>query len=110
MATEQRDKRQTKPAAAAAAAHAPWLPHPHEPADQLSIQRLAAGTANPLEQKQALKWIMSCAGYLDEPYRPGGEDGRRETDFALGKAHVGRQIAKMLNVTFRRSDNDREQP
>jgi hypothetical protein len=54
---------------------------------------------------------MRCTGYTDEPYRPGGEDGRRETDFALGKANVGRQIAKLLNLDMSRvRGSDGEQP
>lgn len=63
----------------------------------LSLQRVRAGTAQPHEQKRALDWILLCTGLTDEPYRP-GEEGRRDTDFALGKAHVGRQIAKLLNM------------
>lgn len=80
------------------------MPTPFEAADQLSLQRLAAGEANPIEQKRALAWIMKCSGYLDEPFRPGGEDGRRDTDYALGRAYVGRQIAKLLNVKYRKPD------
>lgn len=54
---------------------------------------------------------MKATGYLDEPYRPGDEAGRRDTDFALGKAHVGRQIAKLLNLDLARvRGGDSEQP
>lgn len=114
MATEQNDKpprRTHRAPAAAAAEHAPWRPVDWDPADALSVQRVAAGTAAPHEQIRAFKWIMFCTGYIDEPYRPGGEDGRRETDFALGKANVGRQIAKLLhmNLAALRGGEDREQ-
>lgn len=103
MANEQQDRpRPRKAPAAAAAEHAPWMPTPFEPGDQLAIQRLAAGEANPIEQKRALAWIMKCTDYLGEPFRPGGDDGRRNTDYALGRAYVGRQIAKLLNVKYRK--------
>jgi hypothetical protein len=35
-----------------------------------------------------------------KPIRPGGEDGRRDTDYALGKASVGRQIMKLARVNL----------
>ena len=38
-----------------------------------------------------------CATY-DMSYRPGGEEGRRDTDFAEGKRSVGNQIVKLLKV------------
>ena len=105
MASEQRDEKQ-RPArpvrspARAAAEHAPYLPTPYENADALSLQRLAAGVASEIEQKRALAWVMRCSGYLDEPYRPGSDD--RDTNFALGKANIGRQIAKLLNLDLGR--------
>lgn len=85
---------------AVAAEHAPWLPTEWEAADALSMQRLAMGTANSIEQKRAIKWILTCCGVLDEAYRPGGEDGRRDTDYALGKASVGRQVMKLARVNL----------
>lgn len=85
-----------------AAENAPWLPTPWDPADALSIQRLAQGQANATEQKKAFEWILRATGINDEPYRPGGEDGRRETDYALGKAHVGREIVKMVKINLAR--------
>lgn len=102
MAEKEQPKVVRKSPAAAAAEHAPWKPTSWEPADALSLKRLAAGTASPVEQQRALKWILTCTGVHDEPYRPGGEDGRRETDFALGKACVGRQIAKLVNIDLAR--------
>lgn len=112
MATEQSDKPTLrKSPAAAAAAHAPYIPTPWENADVLSLQRLQTGNASPVEQQRAMKWIIKCTGYLDEPYRPGDEAGRRDTDFALGKAHVGRQIAKLLNLDLSRvRGGNSEQP
>lgn len=94
--TEQGTRRRSP--TAAAAAHAPYLPTQWENADALSLQRLQTGSAQPHEQKRALAWILKVTGITDEAYRPGDENGRRDTDFALGKANVGRQIAKLLNL------------
>lgn len=98
MATEQHDKRPRKAAVVAAEEHAPWKPTPWENADALSVQRWSRGEANAIEQQRAFRWVLRATSYLDEPFRPGGEDGRRNTDFALGKAHVGREIAKLINI------------
>lgn len=99
--TEQTEQpRRKRSPAAVAAEHAPWLPTQWDPADALSMQRLAAGTANQVEQKRAMKWILTACGLNDMPYRPGGEDGRRETDFALGKLSVGQQILKLARVNL----------
>lgn len=113
MATEQSDKpnRRKRPPAEVMAEHAPYMPIKWENADALSLQRIRAGAASPVEQQRAIEWILRCTGLFDEPYRPGHEAGRRDTDFALGKAHVGRQIAKLLNVDLSRiKGGDREQP
>lgn len=111
MAGEQGQRPRRKSPAEAAAAHAPFIPVHWENADVLSLQRLQGGAASPVEQRRALEWIMKATGYLDEPYRPGDEGGRRDTDFALGKAHVGRQIAKLLNLDLARlRGGDSEQP
>jgi len=65
------------------------------------MQALAKGTASAHQQRVALDWIMyRASNYLDEPYRPGGDEGSRDTVFALGRAFVGRQIAKLLNVNL----------
>lgn len=110
MASEQ-DKPRRKSPAAAAAAHAPYIPTPWENADALSMKKLREGAASPVEQRRALDWILRCTGLTDEAYRPGDEAGRRDTDFALGKANVGRQIAKLLNLDLARvRGGDSEQP
>ena len=111
MTTEQGQRPRRRSPAAAAAAHAPFVPIPWENADALSLQRLQSGAASAVEQKRALAWILKCTGLTDEPYRPGDEGGRRDTDFALGKAHVGRQIAKLLNLDLSRvRGGNSEQP
>lgn len=108
MATgEQRDEQKVppKPAkktpAAAAREHAPYIPPPYTPAEATAMQALAKGVANAHQQRMALDWIMfKASNYLDEPFRPGGHDGERDTNFALGRAFVGRQVAKLLNINL----------
>lgn len=73
-------------------------PAPYDDTDIRAVQALAAGVANDGQQKQALDWIIKrAANTYDLAYRP-GEEGRRETDFALGRAFVGQQIVKMLKL------------
>lgn len=83
--------------------HAPWKPAPYELVHATALQALARGEATPEQQRLALDWILYGASALrDEPYRPGGLDGDRDTVFALGKANVGRQIAKLMTLDIAR--------
>jgi hypothetical protein len=77
--------------------HSPLLPAPYTAAESYAIRMLAQGEATPAQQRLALDWMIHklCRTY-DEPFRPGA-DGARETDYALGKAHVGRQLVKHAN-------------
>lgn len=76
-----------------------------------AFKAMARGDARDSQQKLVLDWIINqaCKTY-DLPYRP-GEDGKRDTDFACGKAFVGQQIVKMLNFDVRKltgeEDHDR---
>jgi hypothetical protein len=110
--SEQHDEKKATPRAprkpphAAAAEHAPYRPPEYEPKHQGALQALANGTASAHQQRLALDWIVHKAcGTYDEPYRPGGEDGSRDTTFALGRAFAGRQIVKLIN-TKTRGGND----
>lgn len=77
----------------------PYLPAPYDKKVVWSLQALARGEADEHAQKRALKWIIEeCAKTYDLSYRPGGEDGRRDTDFAEGRRFVGMQIVKMLKL------------
>lgn len=79
---------------------APWYPPDSEIADVTAMQALANGTANPEQQLRALRWIIEVASGRDEmSYRPGGEDGRRDTDFAEGRRFVGNQVVKLLKLS-----------
>ncbi len=78
---------------------APWLPAPYELADVNAVQAVIAGTANPDQQRRAMRWVIEhAAATYDMAFRPGGEDGRRDTDFALGRAYVGQQIVKLSKL------------
>ncbi len=60
-----------------------------------SIRALFEGAATGDQQKMALEWIIFRAcGTGEDPFVP-GDDGRRSTDFNLGRQFVGRQIARL---------------
>ena len=81
------------------APRAPWTPVPYTIADVAAIQALNRGTASPEQQMRALAFIINiAAGTYDEPFYNLNEEGRRDTDFALGKAFVGRQLVKLTKI------------
>ncbi len=75
----------------------PWKPHHWEPEDAYALRALQLGTATANQQQRALKWILECAGTYDQAYRPASS---RDTDFACGMQHVGKQIVKLLNISI----------
>ena len=91
-------KRQTR---ASIQQNAPWLPCSWDIADVAAIQALQRGDASADQQRRALAWIINsaCATY-DLSYRPGGQDGDRDTAFALGRAFVGQQIVKVMKLAL----------
>jgi len=76
----------------------PLHPIEYTKAEILAIQSLQTGTANEGQQQLALAFIITkvCKTH-DQPYRP-GPDGQRETDLAIGKAHVGKQIVRFTKL------------
>ena len=93
MATARKSERQ------AIADHAPWKPAPFDVADAAALQALQRGSASMEQQKRALDWIIRQAcGTYDFAFRPGGPEGERDTNVALGRQLVGQQIVKLLNV------------
>ena len=79
----------------------PWYPAPYEKADVSALQALRNGTATQEQQHRALEYIVgTLAGKNDLSYRPGGEEGRRDTDFSEGRRYVGLQISKLLNMNL----------
>lgn len=90
-----------KPTKASMQAHAPWLPADWDIADASAIQALQRGDASAEQQRRALGWIINtAAGTYDLSYRPGGQDGERDTAFALGRVFVGQQIVKLMKISL----------
>lgn len=99
LGTGEQPRIPKKPTKEAILERGPWLPAPYELADVSAIQALGAGTADKHQQVRALRWIIElAAGTYDMSYRPGGDDGRRDTDFAEGKRYVGNQVVKLLKA------------
>ena len=81
---------------------APWpwqIPIGIENADIFALQALERGTANAAQQKRAVAFIevVLCAADRMSFY-PGGEDGKRASDFAEGKRWVGSQLRRLLKL------------
>ncbi|SRR6266404_1545405 len=76
-----------------------YKPVDWEPADAAALQALVAGTAEPAQQRRALDWIMmKAAATYDFHYH----DSDRDTAFGLGRAFVGQQIRKLLQLNISR--------
>lgn len=87
----------------ALAERAPWRPITC-PAEVVgALQALNRGQAEPHQQKIALNWIIDMSRNGGAHYFP-GEGGRRDTDYALGRAFPGEQIITLLNVKLRREN------
>lgn len=69
---------------------APWARPALDPSEQAAIYALARGTADAHQQRLAFEVIrVKICGESSISYYPGGEDGRRATDYAEGKRFVG---------------------
>lgn len=79
---------------------APWLPWRWEDdvAGARSIQAVAEGVADEVQQRLAIKTIVEqlCATY-DLSYSP---DSERDSAFAEGKRFVGLQVAKLTKLNY----------
>lgn len=76
-----------------------WLPADYDAADIEAVKAVHAGEADAYQQRRALEWIIKIvAGTYEEPFRSDGEGGERETSYALGRAYVGRQVVKAINM------------
>ena len=84
--------------------NSPAVPAEYHLADATAIQAMATGTADSDQQVRALKWIVEqAAGIYEFHYYESVQD----TAFALGRAFVGQQVAKMtkLNLSALRRAN-----
>ena len=76
----------------------PWDYPDFSERDVRLIQALHRGDATPEMQRDALVYIIDvAAATYDMPYRP-GDNGRRDTDFACGKAFVGQTLVRMTKI------------
>ena len=71
------------------------MPVDYGPADVLAWQALQRGEAEPYQQQRVIKWLIEqAAGTYEFQFYPTD----RETSFSLGRAFVGQQVVKMLNL------------
>lgn len=81
---------------------APWpwqLPAGIENADIFALQALERGTANAAQQQRAIIFFERRLCATDRmSFYPGGEDGKRASDFAEGKRWVGTQLRRLLRL------------
>jgi hypothetical protein len=76
-----------------------YFPADYTPAHVKAIQMLCEGKADEEQQKRAFLWIINEASRAyDNPFRPGGLDGDRESCFAAGRSFVGQQLIKMTKI------------
>lgn len=75
-----------------------YLPPTYTKADATAFIALANGTATDFQQKRIVDLVVNrmCETY-GLSYRPGGNEGDRETAFAEGRRFVGLQIVKLIN-------------
>ncbi|WP_234895043.1 hypothetical protein [Agrobacterium vitis] len=67
-------------------------------ADAIAIKAVAGGHANEEQQRRAWAALLHITGANDLPWMPEEHGGARDTDFAAGKAHVGKQFQKIASV------------
>lgn len=75
-----------------------------------AIKALATGQATEHQQREALHFILVHVCRVDdEPYCP-GDDGRRNTDYALGMRRVGTFIRSLINADLSKFKNPDSAP
>lgn len=68
--------------------------------DVLAVRALLNGVADKDQQKIAVDWILyEVCRRKDNAFQP-GEEGRRDTDFDLGRHFCGVQIANCLDDRY----------
>jgi hypothetical protein len=83
----------------------PWQFPKIESADVFAIQAVAKGIANGGQQQRALDYIVRVLCETDRmTFWPGGEDGKRATDFAEGKRWVGVQLRRIEKLRPQHQD------
>jgi hypothetical protein len=89
----------------------PWLPPDRDDAVIWATLAWSKGAATESQQRLLWDWMMYQTGasddFADLSFRP-GEEGRRATDFAEGKRHVGLQLKSNLHPMRRPKDRPEE--
>lgn len=91
----------------------PWqLPVAEIPHDAVvAIKALADGAADQFQQRTAFAFIRDGLCEVEKmSFWPGGEDGRRATDFAEGKRWVGDQLRRIVRLQPAGTDPRGEPP
>jgi len=84
----------------------PWQMPQIEDADIFALQAVANGIANNAQQLRAYEYVVRTLCETDRmTFWPGGEDGKRATDFAEGKRWVGVQLRRIEKM---RPDHQKE--
>src|SRR5258707_10189522 len=74
----------------------PWKIRGSEDAAIFAIQAVANGTASDAQQRRVYEYVVRILCETDRmTFWPGGEDGKRATDFAEGKRWVGVQLRRI---------------
>lgn len=75
------------------------------PSEVAAIRALAEGGADEHQQRMAFGFILSRLCGVDAmSFWPGGEDGKRATDFAEGRRWVGIQLRRIVKLVPDRFD------
>lgn len=82
----------------------PLVPPPYDVHDIAAFRAMREGRAEPYQQALVLEWIIQACGTYENPFRPGGAEGQRATEFAAGKQFIGQQIVKLLNMPVRNDE------
>lgn len=81
------------------------------PAEVAAIRALAEGGADEHQQRAAFRFILSRLCGLDTmSFWPGGEDGKRATDFAEGRRWVGIQLRRIVKSLVPERYDTRDAP
>lgn len=74
----------------------PWADLDVDDEDVRAARALFSGVASDGQQLRIRDWIINVAsGYFDMSFRPGGDDGRRASDFMEGRRFVGAQLLNL---------------
>jgi hypothetical protein len=79
----------------------PWVAPKPSLFEAASVKAVAEGTATAEQQRECMAYIIKrVCGTYEEQFCP-GEEGRRNTDYALGKRRVGLHLVSLLSVDLK---------